>query len=128
MTGPVLMHLTVARRHSAHGRPTPERYWTSPLGDGKEHRGCARRHSTAIKTTRKQKVESRRESCTFGRGDQVAFIVAAGERFRTVIPARRIRAQRDDTGTTRASTASAARSSRRKRRVRRHHRLERRVL
>ena len=63
-----------------------QRYWTSPCGDGKEHRGGAGRRSPAIQKRRKQEVESRRESCTFGRGDQIAFIMT-GENFRAVFPA-----------------------------------------
>src|SRR5665811_2561705 len=59
-----------------HGRSAAQRYWTSPRGDGKERRGGARWRGAAIKNRRKQKVESRRESCTCGRGDQVAFIIA----------------------------------------------------
>ena len=43
-----------------------QRYWTSPRGDGKEHRGGARRRGAAIQKSRKQEVESRRESCTCG--------------------------------------------------------------
>src|SRR5260370_42652620 len=69
-----------------HGRSAAQRYWTSPCGDGKEHRSGAWRCGAAIQKRRKQKVESRRESCTFGRGDQVAFIIT-GEGFRAVIPA-----------------------------------------
>ena len=69
-----------------HGRSVAQRYWTSPCGDGKEHRGGAGRRSPAIQKRRKQEVESRRESCTCGRGDQVAFIMT-GEDFRAVIPA-----------------------------------------
>ena len=63
-----------------------QRHWTSPCDDGKEHRGSAGRRSPAIQKRRKQEVESRRESCTFGRGDQIAFIMT-GENFRAVIPA-----------------------------------------
>ena len=69
-----------------HGRSLDQRHWTSPCDDGKEHRGSAGRRSTAIQKNRKQEVESRRESCTFGRGDQIAFIMT-GENFRAVIPA-----------------------------------------
>src|SRR3954471_15655687 len=111
-----------------YGRSAAQRYWTSPCGDGKEHRGGAGRRSAAIQKRRKQKVESRRESCTFGRRDQVAFIVAASEPFRVADAARRGRAQQYDAGTTRAGPVSPVGGSRRQRRVRRHHRVERRVL
>ena len=40
----------------------------------------------AIQKNRKQEVESRRKSCTFVRGDQIAFITT-GENLRVVIPA-----------------------------------------
>src|ERR1019366_10551458 len=101
-----------------HGRSAAQRYWTSPRGDGKEHRNRARRRGAAIKKRRKQKDESRRESCTCGRGDQVAFVVVTGEPARMVIPARRVRAEQNDAGTTRAGTVSPACGSRRQRRVR----------
>ena len=60
----------------------------------------------AIKKTRKQKVESRRESCTCGRGDQIAFTVRDWQQApRVVVPARRAAgAGRDDAGTARAGT------------------------
>ncbi len=51
----------------------------------------ARRRSPAIQKSRKQKTKSRRESCTFGRGDQIAFTMT-GEIIRTVILAPSIRA------------------------------------
>ena len=69
-----------------HGRSPDQRYWTSPCDDGKEHRGGAGQRGPAIQKRRKQEVESRRESCTFGRGDQVAIIMASAS-FRAVIPA-----------------------------------------
>ena len=86
------------------------------------------RDGAALTKRRKQKAENRRESCTCGRGDQVAFIIAAGDRVRRAGAARRDRAQRNDAGTTRAGTISPACGSRRQRRVRRHHRAERRVV
>src|SRR3954451_8353049 len=73
-------------RFPFHGRSSDQRYWTSPCDDGKEHRGGAWRRSPAIQKRRKQEVESRRESCTFGRGDQVAFIMTS-EGVRAVVPA-----------------------------------------
>ena len=69
-----------------HGRSLDQRHWTAPCDDGKEHRGSAGRRSTAIQKSRKQETESRRESCTFGRGDQIAFTMT-GENFCPVIPA-----------------------------------------
>jgi hypothetical protein len=48
--------------------------------------GSAGGASPELKKNRKQEVESRRESCTFGRGDQIAFIMT-GENFRAVFPA-----------------------------------------
>src|SRR5215213_6126160 len=66
-----------------HGRSLDQRYWTAPCDDGKEHRGSAGRRSTTIKKNRKQEVENRRESCTFGRGDQIAFTMTR-ENFRLV--------------------------------------------
>ena len=44
------------------------------------------------KKARKQKVESRRESCTCGRGDQVAFIMRPAKTFARSFPARMITA------------------------------------
>src|SRR4029077_5628193 len=70
-----------------HGRPAAQRYWTSPCGNGKEHRAGARWRGAAIQKRRKQEVEIRREKrCTFGRGDQIAFIIA-GEAFGAAVPA-----------------------------------------
>src|SRR6186713_1197741 len=69
-----------------HGRSLDQRHWTSPRDDGKEHRGSAGRRSPAIQKNRKQKVESRRESCTFARGNWIA-VITTGESLRVVIPA-----------------------------------------
>src|SRR5215207_11021092 len=69
-----------------HGRSLDQRHWTSPRDDGKEHRGSAGRRSPAIQKNRKQKVESRRESCTFARGNWIA-VITTGENLRVVIPA-----------------------------------------
>src|SRR5215208_1197027 len=69
-----------------HGRSLDQRHWTAPCDDGKEHRGSAGRRSTTIKKNRKQKVENRRESCTFGRGNWIA-VITTRENIRPVIPA-----------------------------------------
>src|SRR5450631_3870577 len=84
-----------------YGRSVTQRYWTSPRGDGKEHRsGSWRRRAAhdavknggagaalkaggsraAIKKRNRQESEVRRESCTCGRGDQIACIVTTGAR------------------------------------------------
>src|SRR5215216_3212136 len=69
-----------------HGRSLDQRHWTAPCDDGKKHRGSAGRRSTTIKKNRKQKVENRRESCTFARGNWIA-VITTGENLRVVIPA-----------------------------------------
>ncbi len=53
---------------------------------------------------RKQKSETRRESCTCGRGDQIACVGTTGGQARAALAARRggSRAQRNDAGTARA--------------------------